>query len=592
MQVKGIIRLIVICFGYFFLPISFGCFLYFFNEMNFIFFKEKNESGITLYDCENKLLKKYDQTVLFKKIPRSLFYAFISIEDSTFLSHCGVSIRSIIRSIIMNIKEKKFVQGGSTITQQYIKLYYGDLKKTFYRKIKEILIAIIIETIHSKERIFESYCNILYFGKNITGVANCSRILFNKEYSELEIDEAALLAGIVQRPEHYNPIKNKEAAVKRRNLVLKRMYHEGYITKKEFEQNIQKETKIHYNNFFNYYSPIYRLTENDIKNLGYPAHHEYEINTSINEKIQKITYHSFIEHIQNLKKKAPSIDGAIVIIDRNTGGIVSLVDGINCIHSKNQSPFYWKRQIGSIIKPFVIYYGLLKGDTIHAEYDDSPLDKNIFQWNPKNHYNHFLGNITLDKALRKSNNIVPIKILHKYGIKEFITLIQPFFQTSINPYYSIALGCIEGTILEIANLYYCFLESDNKKDQKKISYITKIIKKSGGIMYTDEDYFQKSFFLKQHRDEIIKILEKIGENFKKKYNIKVETDIYMKTGTTNDSVSCWCVCVYKEYLIVSFFGTPENTKLYDQGNIVSGNSVAPLCLEIVKKIDSLISMSY
>lgn len=586
MQVKTIIRFIIVCFGYFFVPISFGFFLYFFNEMNFIFFKEKNESGLTIYDCKNKLLTKYDQTVVFKKIPSSLFHAFISIEDTTFLSHCGISIRSIIRSVLMNIKEKKFVQGGSTITQQYIKLYYGDLQKTFYRKIKEILIAIILEAIHSKETIFESYCNILYFGKNITGVANCSRTLFNKEYTQLEIDEAALLAGIVQRPEHYNPIKNKEAAIKRRNLVLKRMYHEGYITKKEFDQNIQKKTKIYCNNFFNHNSPIYRLTENDIKSLGHQPHHEYEITTSINEKIQKITYQIFIEHIQNIKKKAPTVDGAIVIIDRNTGGIVSLVDGINSTNSKNQTPFYWKRQIGSIIKPLIIYYALLKGDNIHTQYDDSPLDKNIFHWNPKNHYNNFLGDINLEKALRKSNNIIPIKILHKYGIKEFITLIQPFFQTPINPYYSIALGCIEATILEIANLYYSFLQPHNKIDQKKISYITKIIKKSGGIIYSHEDYIEKSFFLKEHSDEIFKILEKIGETFKKKYNIKVNDNIYIKTGTTNDSISCWCVCIYKQYLMVSFLGTPENTKLYKQCNIIGSNSVAPLCLEIIKRIDN------
>lgn len=584
LQKIGTIGIVLI--GYFIFPIFFGYFLYYFQTECFSLVKKNIDSNIIIYDSHNKILKKYDTNVIFNKIPKYLFYAFMAIEDATFLDHYGISIKSIIRSIITNIKKKKFAQGGSTITQQYIKLYYGDLKKTFYRKIKEILLAIMIEFFHSKETIFESYCNVLYFGKNITGVANCAQILFNKEYTNLTIDESAMLAGIIQRPEYYNPSINFELAIKRRNLVLKRMYKEGYITQNEYKKNIKKKTIINYNKCQNPHGAIYRITRQTLHQMNFPLQYEYELATTINEKIQKTTYMIFNKHIQNMKKKYKNIDGSVIIIDIEKGSIVAMIDGYDN-HQGNQSPFYWKKQIGSIIKPLIIYFALINGDTINTIYCDEPLDKNIFNWNPKNPYNKFLGLIPLKIVLIRSNNIIPIKILQKFGIKEFLKITQPFFQYKIPFYYSIALGCIESNILEIANLYYTFFNSTINNNEKNIHYINKIIKNCGGIIYENNDFSKPSSFVQAYTQEILKPLQEIGNRLAKKHNIKFDTPIYIKTGTTNNAVSCWCICATKKYLVVNCIGTPENTKLFPQYSILGSNSAAPLCLQIMNNIYKL-----
>jgi penicillin-binding protein 1A len=572
-----------VCFIFFYLifPVIFSGILFFFERNYFSLMEYIQNTSYYIYDKNNNIIENYHSLIEYNKIPKNLVNAFISIEDTGFFYHYGFSPKSIIRSFFQNIKKGSFAQGGSTITQQYVKLYNGDLKKTFSRKIKELFIAIILELCYTKEEIFQSYCNILYFGKNITGIAECARILFNKKYSDLSLAECAMIAGIVQRPEYYNPIKNKEAAINRKNHVLKTMLRENHITKKEYNQALAENITIFSNNFFNTNKSIYQAIEADMATLKLPSNHEYIISTSIDSKIHSIASELFNEQITALKKNYSEIEGALIISNYKTGKIISIINGQNLYKNKNRV-FNWKRQIGSIIKPYIMYYALLNGDTIKTIYNDTPLEDS-FKWNPNNNSKKFKGDITIEDALFQSNNIVPIRIIFKYGIDNFISIIQPFFKNKISPFFSLSLGCIECSVFEIATIFNTFL---NEGKQQNLSYIDKIIKKSGGIIYENPIKKLHQHFQKDESKSIKEILKKIGNYLIIKNNIPIEKTIYAKTGTTNDAVSCWFMCANEEYSIIICLGADDNTKL-SKYNIKSSNSAAPLGLKILQQIEQL-----
>jgi penicillin-binding protein 1A len=519
-------------------------------------------------------------------MPKHLIEAFVAIEDTEFFYHYGFSIRSIIRSFFKNIKQKSFVEGGSTITQQFIKLYSGNSKKTLFRKIKEICLAILLEACYTKEEIFQAYVNVLYFGKNILGVADCSRILFDKRYTDLSICESALLAAIIRRPEYYNPIKNIEGSFKRRNLVLKRMFEENYIKKNIYEQLIKEVIKINSNVFYNVNKSIYQAIEIDMKKLNLLLNHEYVIFTSLDYNIQNIATNFFNKHIESLKLYNEKIEGAVLITNYRTGRIIAIVNGYNLLNNFNRA-FNWRKQIGSIIKPFIMYFALLNGDEKNTLYNDIPLEDQ-FKWSPKNHTKKFKGNTTITEALISSNNIIPIRILNKYGIKPFIKIIQPFFSYILSPYFSLALGCLEATPFEVASLFNTLLNDGIKNN---LFYIEKIIKKSGGIVYENFNKDEKQYFEKEKTIEIKSILAIIGSNAAKKNNINFNTPIYLKTGTTNQAVSCWLVCADEEYSVIVCISSDNNIPL-SKYNILSSNSTVPLGLKILKEISFQKNISF
>lgn len=564
-------------------PTIFGFFLFFFYDSSFKFLRKNKCNFFSVYDINKEILYNFNHSVEYGKLPKNLINAFIAIEDTQFFSHYGFSVKSIIRSFWKNIKERQFVQGGSTITQQYIKLYNGDLSKTITRKIKDFLLSILIEFYYTKEEIFELYCNILYFGKNIYGVANCSRILFNKNYEDLSLSECALIAGIVQRPEYFNPIKHYNTGIKKRNLVLKSMLRENFISKKEYESTIKENNIIYQDNYFDFGKSIIQSIEKKIINLNLSLQNEYTIFTTIEKNIQKISVALFNKSMNALKKISPAIEGALIITEYKTGKIIAFINGYNLFKNTNKV-FEWERQLGSIIKPYVIYFALINGDTVSTEYTDSPLEDK-FKWNPNNCNKKFKGLMTIENALISSNNIVPIRILDKYGSKKFSYLLKNFF-TTVPPYLSLALGCIQATPLIAITLFNTLLN----EGEKKIPYfIEKIIKKSGGICY--ENYEDENTDLSNNNHilessatkEVKKILQKIGNSLAKKYNFQFNNPIYAKTGTTNDAISCWFTCADEKYSIAIVIGTDSNEKLSQHG-ISSIKKVAPLGLHILHEI--------
>ena len=556
-------------------------FILFFYEFSFELGTITSYGQFVIYDRNGKKIEYFENKIKFKDIPPNLIHAFTAIEDTEFFHHYGFSITSIIRSFWKNLKEKRIVQGGSTITEQYIKLYYGDLRKSFIRKLKNLIISILVEFHHSKEEIFEAYCNLLYFGKNIYGVADASRIFFNKNYKNITLNEAALLAGIVQRPEYFNPISQENNAIKKKNLVLRRMYQEKNITLEEYKKNIEEKVVIAKNNNLNFYKSIAQSTTHFFATLENFSNREYDIYTTIDEKAQEEVSKLFNEEINEKKKRVSQIEGAVIVTEYKTGKIIALVNGYDLNQSKNRV-FEWKRQIGSIIKPFITYFAFLEGEENNTIYQDSPLEER-FLWNPKNYNRAFKGNMTIEQALISSNNIVPIRILDKFNILNFIPIISPFFKNKIHPYLSLALGCIEGSPYEVISLFNAFMFDGEKQNPY---FIQRIIKKSGGLFYEYNYQKEKIFTNQEAREKTKKILSTIGKSLANRNNIALKEVVYAKTGTTNDAVSCWFICANNRHSVAIVLGTDTNKKLFDYG-FTSAKDVAPLGLKILRFLETI-----
>lgn len=556
-------------------------FILFFYEFSFELGTLTSYGEFVIYDKDGKKIEYFENKVKFKDIPPYLIHAFTAIEDTEFFHHYGFSITSIIRSFWKNLKEKKIVQGGSTITEQYIKLYYGDLRKSFIRKLKNLIISILVEFHHSKEEIFEAYCNLLYFGKNIYGIADASRIFFNKNYKNITLNEAALLAGIVQRPEYFNPIGQENNAIKKKNLVLKRMWQEKHITLDEYKKNIQEKVIIAKNNNLNFFKSIAQSITYFFATLENSSNREYDIYTTIDKKVQKKVSELFNEQINEQKKRVSQIEGAVIVTEYKTGKIIALVNGYDLKQSKNKV-YEWKRQIGSIIKPFITYFAFLEGEENNTIYQDSPLEER-FLWSPKNFNHVFKGDMTIEQALISSNNIVPIRILDKFNILNFIPLIAPFFKNKIHPYLSLALGCIEGSPYEVISLFNAFLFDGEKQNPY---FIERIIKKSGGLFYEHNCEKEKIFTNEEAREKTKKILNTIGKSLANRNGIPLKETVYAKTGTTNDAVSCWFVCANNKHSVAIVIGTDTNKKLFDHG-FTSAKDVAPLGLKILHFLEKI-----
>jgi membrane peptidoglycan carboxypeptidase len=564
------------------------------GNISSIFIKDdQNIKKKYIFDLNDNLLcissKESNDKSIFSDYPKHLINAFLAKEDTNFFKHRGISIFGIIRSIIFNIFSGKLAQGASTITQQMVKAKIGNFKKTFFRKIYELVISIIVESKYSKERIFQEYLHSLNFGSGIIGISNAANSFWGKHVCDLDLSESATLVGIIQRPESHSPMKNYSLCLKKRNGVLYRMLKENLITKKQFNIVIKKPLTL---------KPIKNTEKNqniivsieaeikDILKNNKAVNESIFVYSTIDEKIQKQACIEFCKVIEDLKTKVPNANGSAIVIDISTGEIKAIVNGLNLTTSpicrtKNS---YW--QASSIIKPLICYYAFINGDLPNTIYSDTPIEQELLEgyikeWNPKNYIRKFSGDMSIERALLESNNIVPIRVLIKYGLEGFIDLLNKtncFVKKK--HYMSIALGCVESNTYSIAT--YIAMFANGGRWNKP--YIIKKIKNSDGNIILKEIQESKQILQKNKTEEVKSILTRIGIRISKKLNIENPKDgVIAKTGTSNDARSCWFACADDRYAVAVYVGADSYDKMSDQ-HVTSFRYAAKIGMNVLNKI--------
>ena len=290
-------------------------------------------------------------------IPQHVINAFIAAEDWNFFVHNGISWKGIVRSVVVNTYYGRKAQGASTITQQLVKLLFFDSQKTFKRKIKEQAYAVLVEQQFTKDQILQTYLNHVCFGCGIFGIEAASQRFWSKHAHELTVDEAATLAGIICSPARYCPLVYPLSAEKRRNVILGKMRHLGFITEDEYDAFFLQKVEVK-DRVFDQCAPhvkeMIRVSLEEI--IGKTALYSEGlfIKTTINKKMQQAAQEAFATEMVRLRKEFNAdLEGGMIVIDRQTGEIKALVGGFDFCASKFNRATQARRQIGSTIKPLI-----------------------------------------------------------------------------------------------------------------------------------------------------------------------------------------------------------------------------------------------
>ena len=535
-----------------------------------------------VYDINGKIITEFYQEnrnpVPLSKIPSHLINATIAIEDSDFYKHKGISLRGIVRAqwenfknIILQLNKEAKPHGGSTITQQLAINTFLTREISLNRKLKDMLLALQIERSFTKDEILEMYLNEIYFGHGAYGVQSAAKMYFNKNVQDLNLAECALLAGIPRGPSYYSPILNQEVSLKRRNIILNRMYKLGYISKEDMEKAKRSPLELNYNNKRDKFTAPYfstfilsQLLEEYGANVVYKG--GLKIYTTLDLEMQ---------YFAETALQESGHEGAIIAIEPQTGYIKAMVGGKDFEESKFNRATQAYRQPGSAFKPFIYLTALDNGFTPSNIIEDSPV---TFEngWSPENYEKEFSGPVTLREAFEHSINVVGVKLLEQVGIKKVINYSHKAGITSeLRSDLSLALGTSEITPLEIASAYATIANLGVKVDPVSIIRI----EDNKGKIIKENIAQKKKVFKEETCYVLINMMKGVIERGTG-WNAKIGRPAAGKTGTTNDFVDAWFIGFTPELVTAVYIGNDDRKPL---GNKMTGGVVAaPIWAKFMK----------
>ena len=556
----------------------------------------KPQMATTIYDKNNNVVDVLEaesrDAVKLEDVSPYVKEAFLAIEDKKFYSHHGLHFKGIIRAVLTNFLKGKATQGGSSITQQLAKNAFLTPERTFSRKVKEAILTYQIERTYTKDEILERYLNEIYFGSGSYGIKNAADQYFRKDPKDLNIAEAALLAGIPNRPTKYDPNRSLENALHRQQIILKEMFEDGRITKEEYEEalaykfeleneenvkNVPKNTSIIYNRRPKkaYNNPeLTTIVENYLAEI-YDDEQIYssglKIYTTIDLDYQKVARDAFNAYPYFKNKE---INGAMVTLDPFTGGIVSIVGGKNFKAGNFDRATMARRQLGSSFKPFVYLKALEEG------YEPYSVVVNDFvaygKWAPKNFDGRYTFNSTLVNSLNLSLNIPAVKLMDAVTVDAFKEeMTDKIKLTSEIQNLTTALGSVDSTPVNTAANFSIFVNG---------GYIVKPniireIRDNQDILIYVADIEKVKAFDSVDVSVITAMLKSVVSNgtaTKARVVDKSGRPIQQggKTGTTSEHRTAWFVGITPEYVTVCYIGRDDSKPMY--GKMTGGSAVAPM----------------
>ena len=355
-------------------------------------------NAFSVYDNKGKLVFQgngNDSWVSLDDMNDNIINATISVEDKNFYKHWGFDYPRIAKALLVNIASGQVEQGASSITQQYAKNLFLEFEQSWSRKWKEMWITYELEAHYTKDEILEGYLNTINYGHGMYGISNASKYYFNKDVKDLTLAEASILAGIPNSPSDYSPIDNYDLSKKRQNVVLERMYNNGYISEKERKDTYNTKLVFKNEEFGNdltsliYYNDAVMNELNSLDSIpsSYLDTGNIKIYTTLDVDAQKALE-------AGLKKNAvdEKSETAKVMMDPNNGGVIALIGGINYGKSQFNRAINSYRQPGSTIKPFLYYRAIENGFTASTTFFSK--ETNFYFDNKKTYSPKNYGNIS------------------------------------------------------------------------------------------------------------------------------------------------------------------------------------------------------
>ena len=531
--------------------------------------------GIYPASYEDRLLIRLEQA------PKYLVPALMAIEDRDFHLHRGISLSSIGRALLVNMRAGGVVQGGSTLTQQLVKNFYLSNKRTLTRKAQEAIMSLLLELHYSKYEILETYLNEVYLGQQgrraIHGFGLASQFYFAQPVQELNLARTALLVGIVKGPSYYNPRRFPERARQRRDLVLDVMADEGLVPRKEAERSkklplgVVSREQLQTSAFPAYIDMVKtRLRESyaerDLTSEG------LRIFTNMDPIIQRQAQGSLTRTVNAIDKD--KLQGAMVVTSALTGDLLAVVGDKTPGYAGFNRAVNARRPVGSLLKPAIYLTALERPNryTLTSTVKDIPIkvsDGRGGYWEPGNYDDKSRGEVPLYEALAKSFNQAATHTGMDVGVPEVLKNIKRLGVESPLPNYpAVLLGAASLTPMDIAAMYQTIASGGFRMPLRAIDAVVDANGKPLRRYNLSVERVVDPASMELLRTALISVMRE-GTGRRAYWSISQDIDLAGKSGTTNDSRDSWFAGFSGNLMTVAWLGNDDNSP-----TSVSGSSGA------------------
>ena len=563
----------------------------------------------------NELFFEKRVFVELSQIPQHMLDAVVAKEDQRFYDHWGISLRDVLRAVVINTVTMSYRSGFSSLTQQLARNLYDNIgfKKTIIRKIKEVITAIQIERTYTKDEILEMYLNSVHFGHGTYGVQAAAKRFYGKQAYELTLDESALLVGLLPAPARYSPVRFPERALTKRNVVLRVMRDQKFISKAEYTEararlldSVQQEQSRGTAPYFTEY--VRRFLEREDDELGVNIYRDgLKIYTTLDSRLQKIAEDAVVKSVLTNQQKMNQrifndeeefsklaylgiypedtvklmmagememyedlrdkllVQSSFIALDTRTGSILAMVGGRPDYPDQFNRATQSLRQPGSVFKPFVYTTAVDNGVPVTRQLLNQPVVLNVrnadgewVKWMPKNYDGSTGGLTTIREGLRRSMNLISVRMVQEVvpalAVKQ--TARRMGVSTDIRAVDAIALGTSEVHLIEMVAAYGTLA---NKGVYCKPFGITRIEDRYGNVL---KDYFpQKEEVLSAETSYMMtSLLQTVldrGTGGSARWKYHFYHPAAGKTGTTQGWTDAWFVG-YSPYIAAgAWFGVDD-----------------------------------
>ncbi len=541
----------------------------------------EHRTAITVKAADGSTISRYGElkgmAVPLEDLPSELIYAVMAIEDRRFYEHAGMDPLGIARAAVINLMHGDVVQGGSTITQQLAKNLFLSHERTLRRKIQEALLAFWLENELTKDEILTAYLNRVYFGSGAYGVEAAANTYFNKSARDLNLQESAMLAGLLKAPSRYSPLNNHDLARKRMRIVLSAMRNAGYITDNALgknskfavpEQAAEKRKETTTSRYFTDY------VLDQLDDLIGPPSEDLIVETTLMPDIQKAAETSLADTLDNLDEEYNVQEGAVLVMHKD-GAILAMVGGRNYSKSQFNRATQAHRPPGSAFKALVFLAALEEGYKSTDKINDAPITEG--EYRPSNFKDKYFGEVTLQEALGRSLNSASVRLMQDVGIGKVIDLARTLgIEAPLNRDLSLALGSSGLPMLEMVEAYGV-MANNGKKVEPFV--ITKITDREDNLYYERNRKNAGSQVIDIHNaSELTFMLTNAVDRGTGKNARLKGRPAAGKTGTSQDHRDAWFIGYTGDYIAAVWVGNDDKSPMI---NITGGGLPAQIWKEVM-----------
>ncbi|WP_282110038.1 penicillin-binding protein 1B [Shewanella algicola] len=507
------------------------------------------------------------------EMPSSIVDALILVEDRSFYDHYGVNPLAIARAALVNISAGRTVQGGSTLTQQLAKNFFLSSERSIVRKVREALMALIIDFRYSKDEILEAYLNEVYMGQDkargVHGMGLASQFYFGRPVGELTLSQQAFLVAVIKGPSYYNPWRYPERAQDRRDLVLRLLMENDKLTVAQYKAAAEsplglRSAKKSVHQKLPAFFAVVKQELRDRYGDSLLQQSGVKVYTTLDPMAQEAAEKAVSSTMASLNKRAKNIQVGMVVTDKYSGGIAAMVgDKVPGYQGFNRAVEI-RRPIGSLIKPFVYATALNQSDkfSLATPIDDKPITLKNEQgntWSPKNFDKKFSGQVPLLTAIKDSMNVPTVNVGLAVGVDSVVNTLQKAgWSESVSPYPSMLLGAVNGSPLMVAQVYQTLADEGR---YRKLTSITAVLDSQNQALDVSRAPSSQAiapatdYLVQYAMNHVVRsgTAKRLGAAFP-------GVRLAGKTGTSNDSRDSWFAGFDERNVAAIWVGQDDNSK--------------------------------